>query len=187
MKQSSRTSMTLPLNSIHYPFYLKSTPRDKSTISNASLISMISMNLPNISNDIILIVEDNKYLRNSVCLLTTNYLLHNKSLNFEVISCNDGIDMLHLIKNDRELFTNKIKIIITDENMDYMCGSTAIKLIRELEYCKKIERIFISSLTAFSDDESIKSILSKGANMIIEKPLTNNKLDLLFENFIKFK
>jgi len=55
---------------------------------------------------------------------------------------------------------NKIKCILTDENMEYINGSEAVQILRNLEKKKKIKAITIASVSAF-EDEIIKSCLIK--------------------------
>ena len=54
-----------------------------------------------------------------------------KQLDYEIIQCTDGMDILKFIL-DENIFDH-IKIIITDENMEYLNGSEAIKIIRMIE------------------------------------------------------
>ena len=117
--------------------------------------------------------DDSAPLRKSVCNIIKNYV----ETCFQPIECEDGIDILKVIKDD---FNEDIKIIITDENMEYMSGSRTISILKNLERNNKIAKYFIVSLTAFSDEQTIKEIKDKGANMVIEKPLTNND----FENLV---
>ena len=138
-----------------------------------------------LNKDIVLIVEDNDQIRKAGANVLSKYISKN-NLDFCVFECCDGIDLLNIIRKDQEN-QNRIKIIISDENMEYMCGSTAIGIIRELQICNKIKKIFISSLTAFTDDNTLEMIKRKGSDMIIEKPLNSDKIELLFRNFNTFK
>lgn len=82
----------------------------------------------------IIICDDSLTLRKSV----KNLISNNKEISaiYDTIECFDGVDMLMKIIEDQEL-GNLIEIIFTDENMEYMCGSNAIYIIREWERLKK--------------------------------------------------
>lgn len=124
----------------------------------------------------ILIVDDSETIRNSLC----NILLQNKIVKseYEVLQGQDGIDILNHVMIDQSK-GNKLRLIITDENMEYLNGSKAISLVRELEAQNKVKRVFIISLTAFSDDETTKFIKKSGADLVYPKPLTKQQIDTI--------
>lgn len=130
----------------------------------------------------ILVVDDTDTIRLSVKrLLESNLTIKN---NFNIIEAKDGIEMLNYIIND-QFEGNMIKLVITDENMEYMSGSTAIQILRSLEQEKKVKRTFIVSLTAFNDEETINNIYKKGADEILSKPLSNTVLNEFVRNNLK--
>lgn len=131
----------------------------------------------------ILVCDDSNTLRKSV----KNLILSNKEISslYEVIECYDGADMLIKIIEDQG--NNLIEIIITDENMEYMCGSTAICILREWEILRKIKKVYIISLTAFVDEFTLSNIKQKGADIVINKPLSQSILSDLYINLIKNK
>ena len=74
--------------------------------------------------------------------------------------------MLYAVIN----YGDKIKYVFTDENMEYMNGSEATRIIRNLEKDKKIKNFYIVSTTAFEDNYHKTRILNSGVNLIITKP-----------------
>ena len=128
----------------------------------------------------ILVCDDSYTLRRAV----VNLVSQNKEISsiYDIIESYDGADMLVKVIEDQQN-GNLIDIIITDENMEYMCGSTAISLLREWEVLRKIKNIFIVSLTAFIDEYTLSNIKQKGANMIITKPFSQKSLCELFDKF----
>ena len=132
----------------------------------------------------ILVVDDSSTMRKSVInlLIKNNFLKEN---NFKFLEGQDGIDMIKLITDD-QLRGNYIKIVITDENMEYMNGSKAISILKDMEKIKKIKRHYYVSLTAFSDDETKYDLMKKGANLVITKPLSNSILEKVIINFQEF-
>ena len=86
----------------------------------------------NILKKKILIVDDNKFLRDALKSQIQIILTEKKLFNiFELIEGYDGVDILYQIILDRSQ-NNLIKCVITDENMEYFNGSEAVKLIRQL-------------------------------------------------------
>ncbi len=127
----------------------------------------------------ILIVDDNYYN----CESTKNILkkiLNESSSEIEIIIGSDGADIIQYIIHDQSK-GNEIKCIITDENMEYIYGSDAIKIIRNLESLNKIKNVKIISLTGNEDLESTNKILKAGAQAVFTKPLTK----LLLANALK--
>ena len=97
-------------------------------------------------------------------------------MDYEVICGSDGIDLLQLIRDDQNN-GNLIKCVITDENMEYLNGSEAIKIIREFEKNGKTKPVNIISSTCHEDDLTTKHILESGSQSKLTKPL--NKFDLV--------
>lgn len=158
---------------------LKNTKSQKSEKSKMESIKSIYSNIKTF--DKILIADDSETIRKAVIrlLLKNDYF---KS-NFEFIECSDGCDILSKVIED-QIKGGRIKIIITDENMEFLNGSQAIEILRNLEFQNKITSIFVTSLTAFVDEESKKNIIEKGANIVLNKPLNNIQLELLKSIYI---
>ena len=172
----------------------KLTPKNNMTFSVDEDIKLIRLNT-NKSNDLeiiynsftiasnnyidddkfkIVIIDDNKLVRQTTINML-NYVLSNLKMNdFRVVEGCDGIDLLKLVISDKNY---RIKYIFTDENMMYLNGSEAVKLIRRFEHDKKIKNYKIISVTAFDDEETRKNIISSGIDEILIKPCT--KFDLL--------
>ncbi len=122
----------------------------------------------------ILVVDDNKIVRDSIVFLVIKCInLFHKENEFEIIEGRDGIDILYNIINDQSNY-NEIKCVITDENMEYLNGSEAIHIIRNLEKNKKIKNIVIGSISAFQDEFNLSKIKSSGTDRILQKPCTVN-------------
>jgi len=136
-----------------------------------------------IREKIILIIDDHVHLRDSLKNTIKKILLKIKLNNDYIIKEGiDGSDMISEVIKD-QFESNRIECIITDENMDFINGSEAIKILRKLENKKKIIKINIASLTAFEDEMNRKNIKDSGVDMILSKPI-NEKI--LFEFFLKF-
>jgi CheY-like chemotaxis protein len=120
-----------------------------------------------------LVVDDNKIIRSSFCRVLRN-VIENSIKNYNIITADDGIDALNLIKLDQKEY--KIKCIFTDEYMDYLNGSNTIKIIKELEKDNKINRILLVSISSSDDDMSRLKFLNSGADSVISKPCSEFKL-----------
>ena len=92
-------------------------------------------------------------------------------INFRILEGSDGIDLLNFLRLDKDY---KIKYIFTDENMEYLNGSEAVKLITKFEADNKIKNFNIISITTFDDEETRKNILNSGINSILSKPCTKS-------------
>ncbi len=92
---------------------------------------------------------------------------------FKIKEGNDGSDIIKNIVLDQNK-NNRIKCIITDENMEYINGSRAIKIIRNLEKDKKIKPVTIVSIFAIEENISKKSINESGADYSFGKPCNQN-------------
>lgn len=127
----------------------------------------------------ILLVEDVAPLRRSLVKIVTESSV---CKNYGLIEGCDGKDIIAEVINDQQN-NKRICLIISDENMEYLCGSDAFKILRSLENQKKISNIFIISLTAFVDEDSKAKILNSGANMVLSKPLTKLSFEEAFSTF----
>jgi len=75
-----------------------------------------------------------------------------------------------------------IKLIITDENMEYMNGSEAIECVRKMEKSGSIKHVNIISCTCHSDELTLKKILDAGSQLIIPKPADKATLEEAMRN-----
>ena len=149
-----------------------------SIASNHSNYSNHSSNM-----NYILLVEDNVQILKSTKNVIDAYILENKLYHFETLCCDDGIEMLRFVKEDVSKGNDRIKIIISDKNMEYMSGSIAIQFLKNLEKNNKISYLFTISLTAFTDENTINTIKSRGSELVIEKPMNKEKFRLVMDSY----
>ena len=130
----------------------------------------------------IIIVEDNHIIAQSTKKIFQNVIEEN-NLDYEVTICDDGIDMIRTYLNEELNCLLNLKMIITDENMEYMNGSEAIRFVREIEKRKKLKKVKIISLSSNEDINVTDNIFRAGADNVVQKPLTRQSiLNLLKEN-----
>lgn len=141
-----------------------------------------NINVELISKDYILIADDN-HLINDVNKKIIETCLKKLNADYEIILCSDGVDIIRNILNEK--MKKSIKCIITDENMEFLNGSEAIKFVRNLESKNYLDKIPIISVTSHEDKTIVNNILSCGANHVLSKPLTISSMINTFK-LIKF-
>jgi signal transduction histidine kinase len=165
-------------------FYLE-TEMVKYDLVKTEEMYLLDENSINIHEDFnfykIVIVDDNKLVRDSTVSTIKTVLSEKEMTKYEFIVCYDGIDLLALIKDD---YQGMIKLIFVDENMNYLNGSDTIKIIRRLEKDKKINSYRIVSISAISDEETTSNFLNLGFDYILPKPCKKNDLRKVLNIFL---
>ena len=133
----------------------------------------------NVNKSKILIVDDSFSIRSSLKKLINSIVDCNK---IDVLEGEDGSDIIKFVSHDN-LNSKLIKLIITDENMEIINGSEAIKILRQLEKKNKINKINIVSLTAFSDNNTINCLYDIGANKVMLKPVNKSDLKKIINDY----
>lgn len=129
----------------------------------------------------ILIVEDSPPLRKALVKVIEEADI---SKDHDILEGEDGKDILSCVISNQQSGVN-VSIIISDENMEYINGSEAFRILRSLEKQQKLPRIFIISLTAFSDEDSKQKIRDSGADLVITKPMTKSAFAEAFKIYNK--
>ena len=129
-----------------------------------------------------LVIDDHKLERNNTINLLKNVLSFLKINDHAILERSDGIDLLNLIRLDKE---KKIEYIFIDENMDYLNGSESVHIIRKWEEYHKIKRYKIISITAFDDKDTSTRLKSSGVNSILLKPCNKSDFIKIFQKFSK--
>lgn len=135
---------------------------------------------------VFLVIDDNLHLRNSIRnllkLTLKNMKLKQKiDKEFEIIEGCDGIDALKYVIDSN--INSRIKGIFIDENMEYMNGSEAIKIIKNFQNVNKINTFNIVTVTAFEDPVTRSNIKKAGVDYILQKPLNKHNLEEYFKRF----
>jgi CheY-like chemotaxis protein len=152
----------------------RSENSDKSILKNELIIENLNensndSNIEFVNKDYILIADDN-HLINDVNKKIIQTCLKKLDADYEIILCTDGVDIIRNILDEK--LKKSIKCIITDENMEFINGSEAIKFVRTLEAKNYLHEIPIISVTSHEDKTIVNNILSSGANHVLTKPLT---------------
>ena len=91
----------------------------------------------------------------------------------------DGKDLLKYVFDD--IFKNEIKFIITDENMEIVNGSNAVRFIRDIEkrrFLKKNNFILASS-------DNPPNFKDNGFDYSINKPINIQELESVVNKILK--
>jgi len=148
---------------------------------NSSLIKLSVLKSPRNNRNKILIVDDNDFINNSVKQVMEKIIAEFK-LDLDVIQASDGIDMIKLIVEDQR-DGNLIKCVFTDEYMEYINGSEAIRIIRSLEKENKIKINIIFSISSGEDNDHRNMILNTGADDVLGKPVSKSVIVNSLKNF----
>ena len=140
----------------------------------------------NLGKDInfrILVVEDERLIRNTMKKFISKFA-EEKKLNIETTVCENGFEGLDYVYRGC-LNKKNFNLIICDETMPYMKGSiminTLVKLIKE----ETIKKMLIVSYTSYNDVDKMNYILSQGADMIKNKPISYANFKNLLEDAMK--
>jgi CheY-like chemotaxis protein len=154
-------------------------PKTQHVIHSANIEFIKKIEINNTKQ--ILIVDDCEMIRKTVIRLFKQIPKFNES--YQIIEGSDGIDIINLIQKDQKN-GNKIALVISDENMEYMTGSKAFCILKELEGQKKIKAIPKISLTAFSNENTLNEIKEMGCDRIYNKPISLKILKELYSEFL---
>jgi CheY-like chemotaxis protein len=151
------------------------TPSIPITMNSSSYDSDIHIHIP--FKKRVIIIDDEKLVRNTFIRYFSK-LNQSIKASFEVSEASNALEGLNLIY---EGFLNKreFDIIIVDEYMPFMKGSTLIKIINQINKEGYFNKMLIISHTAFDTPEMRLFIKNSGADVIWNKPIS-------FEDFQSF-
>ncbi len=116
-----------------------------------------------------MIVDDCISILDSLSKILMEIIKESNS-DIKVIKGNDGIDTLKLVYDD-QFQDSSIKLIISDENMEFLNGSESFKILKKLEKSTKIKPIKFAILTSDLKNDYYQSI---GIDKIIDKKYDKN-------------
>lgn len=146
--------------------------KDNFQISYIKAINIFNLN----KKRKILIVDDNENLLRSLNKMLLNLFEKNQA-EYEIISASDGLDILRYIIED-QFKGNLIKCVITDENMKFIKGSEAVKILSKLWKQKKIKHISFLLLLKYENDYRFSQYSDELTCEYLSKPFTINLLEM---------
>eukprot|EP00340_Litonotus_pictus_P002291 CAMPEP_0170515112 /NCGR_PEP_ID=MMETSP0209-20121228/1594_1 /TAXON_ID=665100 ORGANISM="Litonotus pictus, Strain P1" /NCGR_SAMPLE_ID=MMETSP0209 /ASSEMBLY_ACC=CAM_ASM_000301 /LENGTH=402 /DNA_ID=CAMNT_0010799453 /DNA_START=2269 /DNA_END=3477 /DNA_ORIENTATION=+ len=152
--------------------------KNKKRLSTLSILRKESSFIPQESNIVteessckkkILVCDDSLTLVNTLFKLLNS--IPQVQEKYEIVKGSDGINILHQILENQ--ISKNLKLVISDENMEYVNGSAALRIIRNLEEKQKMSNeTFFFSLTAFEDEDTKAEIAKSGFNKVMIKPVS---------------
>ena len=76
----------------------------------------------------------------------------------------------------------KIKCVFADENMNFLNGSDAVKIIRKMEENNKIPYYHLVSVSGLEDNQSRTLLQNSGFDNIIPKPCSYSEIIKILNN-----
>ena len=130
----------------------------------------------NLVSQQILIVDDCKYVLNSLSKIIKDVLRENSS-EINVLQMNDGVETLKYVY-DNKSNNSSIILIISDENMEFINGSDTFIILKKLEKSYKIKPIKLAIISSDINNEYYEKI---GIDKIIDKKYDKN----IFRNLLR--
>jgi len=93
----------------------------------------------------------------------------------------DGIDTLKFVMDD-QFEGSQIKLIITDENMQFMNGSESLRILKNLEFSGKIKGTKIVVSTTLIDSSMNDYFIKLGVFKVIDKAFEKSKMKQLLQD-----
>ena len=146
--------------------------------NNKEIFGYIRKYLKNKIKNIILIVDDNEIIRNSIKNLIKIIFKSRKIIDYKVITLTDGIEILNIVMIDHNMEC-KIKLIICDEKMIYMNGVTTNKILLDMYKERKIN--LMPFVYCSSNCEDKDTLMKNGINYNLHKPPSKNDVINLFD------
>lgn len=178
IRESIKDSLSNKFKILNVLFFIEGESRISSIYDNDLVLTKLNNNQKKIK-PFILIVDDNDIINQSNKKIVKE-ILHEYKIDLDIIIANDGYDIIRIALNN-ELDYQLMKCIITDENMDYMSGSEAIRFLRTFEKMKNLSLCKIISLTCHEDTNILNNIYKSGADDIVTKPISKNEMKKIFE------
>lgn len=127
-----------------------------------------SLTSQQLSMDQLLVVDDNSILRKSL-KTQLEKILKELDMSISIIEGTDGVDIISSIVKS-ESTTNRIKIVFSDESMTFMNGSSAVKILRDMESNSKIPELPIMiCITSYEDEWYQTELKNSGFDHVIKK------------------
>jgi hypothetical protein len=133
--------------------------------------------------NVIIIVDDEKMTRNSNIRIFTEIAEAN-NIPLTIFEAEDGLECLYLIFMCMK-FGLKISMILSDQTMNFLNGSSLLNIIRNCIDNSVINKIPFYILTAYEDESTLVLLRNSSPNEIYSKPLKKNIAQDLILNHIK--
>jgi len=131
--------------------------------------------------NIILIVDDHKFIRESFKNLLNKVLeKFNLEKSFKIQEAEDGSEIITKVIED-QYNKNRIKCVITDEHMEFMNGSDAVRFLKKMEKNRKIRPIVFASNSTFENSAARNHMRDIGFEFFLSKPCIESEIYTLLK------
>jgi len=162
MKVKNQTDMSFPINiNINNNTIINENKYHTTNYFGTGIQKYRSDKIDYGNEDKIIIADDHETILNSLTKIFNN-ILEEKKKNIKILKAKDGIDIL---KHVYEHHSN-IKLIISDENMEFLNGSETMKILKYFERSNKIKPIKLAILSSDNKSEYYKEI---GIDKVLDK------------------
>ena len=124
----------------------------------------------------ILVIDDHLLMINSIILVLKQLFSKFHIKKYRIIKGYDGADLIKEITKDQT--KQKIKLTLIDEDMEYLNGTDAVRIVRKLEEGGKIKKNCICLTSAIN---TVSPSNEKLFDYFIEKPIKIFELEKLFK------
>ena len=131
-----------------------------------------------------MICDDDKGVRIAIKNLLFSLIVPSKAITMSIEETFNGIECLYKIYSDCK---NGVlyDLLLIDENMPYMNGSTLVQDLNEMKNTLTIiSKIKLISITGDCLSDNVKFLKSKGFDDVIFKPVTRTELQKLINGII---
>lgn len=137
------------------------------------------------NNKKIFVIDDNQIIRNSIRKMI-EFILKDKqnTEQIDIYTGADGVDLIKFLFPENNIIdTQNILCVIIDENMEYLNGSDAVKILRHLELKNKLPHINVVTVSCHEDTKFVEFICKSGVDLFLSKPVSKNDIANLFKRF----
>jgi CheY-like chemotaxis protein len=154
--------------------------------NSARMLSQSESKLNDLAPDLrVLLVDDEILIRKSLTRYF-NKIGDEKKIFIDIREAENGFESLCVIYN-YYVEGKKFDIVIIDETMPLIKGSMVIELLKNCIRDQSMENIFIMSYTSYDSSDKKEYILSKGADMIVTKPINFKDFSEIIMNLMEKK
>lgn len=132
----------------------------------------------------VLLVDDVKMIRKSLKKMVNEVCIESK-IRCSVECLTDGLEILTSVIKDQIEGNCKIKLVISDENMNWVNGSLAFKILSGLIRDHKLKHVNFVILTALEEEQILKNLKQESnASLIITKPINKYQLTEILSQYL---
>lgn len=123
---------------------------------------------------LIILADDNHLINSCNERIIDGIMAELDLFKYEILKVSDGLDVIKIFLNNE--IKDRIKLIITDENMDFFNGSEMIRFIRKVENLSKLNPIKIASVSSEDEKRHKDYLFDCGADFVFSKPLSKSNV-----------